>query len=228
MAMLRQLPQLQSLDLQLTNIQLLFDEDSDGASWIGNGVWDWVRTPPLAGLPLRSFTVQGAVGLPPDWRQLASLQVLRVVSSPEFGQPWYEEDETTSHQWGSELASGLASLTRLEVKGVVPGTGCDSVWSTLATHALPVVVHGSRGCWFQRPVLRFQQPVVLALLPRLACQALSTSNTPPSLQPSRWWRPCRRCALCGTSRDASPSGEPLWQQHGPMWKSLRARPWRLH
>lgn len=154
-AMLRQLPQLQSLDLQLTNNWMLFDEDSDGALWIGNGVWDWVHTPPLAGLPLRSLTVQGGVGLPPDWRQLASLQVLRVVSSPEFGQPWDDEDETGFLQWGSELASGLASLTRLEVKGILPGVGCDSVSSAPATHALPALVHGSRGCWLQRPVFGF-------------------------------------------------------------------------
>ena len=72
--MLRQLPQLQSM--QLTNNWTSFDEESNGAPWIDNGTWDWVRTPPLAGLPLRSLTVQGGVGLPPDWRQLASLQVL--------------------------------------------------------------------------------------------------------------------------------------------------------
>ncbi|PRW18384.1 2-polyprenyl-6-methoxyphenol hydroxylase [Chlorella sorokiniana] len=119
-AMLRQLPQLHSLQLQLINVETHFDPDADGASWIGNGVWEWMRPPPLAGLPLHSLTVQGAVGLPPDWRQLASLQVLRVVSSPEYGEPLLEEDETSRLQWGSEPAGGLAALTRLEIKGIVP------------------------------------------------------------------------------------------------------------
>ena len=41
-SMLRQLPQLQTLDLQLTNIVKLFDPDSDSAAWIG-GMWIHVR-----------------------------------------------------------------------------------------------------------------------------------------------------------------------------------------
>lgn len=127
-AMLRQLPQLQTLDLQLTNVEKLFDPDSDGAAWIGNGVFDWMHTPPLAGLPLRSLTVQGAVGLPPDWRQLASLQVLRVVSAPEYGEPLLDDDEMSRLQWGSEPAGALAALTRLEVKGIMPGESCGRCW----------------------------------------------------------------------------------------------------
>lgn len=51
--MLRQLSQLQSLDLWLANVAALDSPDADGASWMGNGVFDWGPVPPLAGLPLR-------------------------------------------------------------------------------------------------------------------------------------------------------------------------------
>ncbi|KAL4457925.1 hypothetical protein ABPG75_012790 [Micractinium tetrahymenae] len=115
---LRALPRLSELHLVLSNIQLLFDPDSDGASWINNGVWDFVCTPPLAGLPLRVLAIQGAVGLPPDWRQLSGLRQLRVVSSPECGE-WADEPEHR-FSWGSEPAPGLTALTRLEVKGIMP------------------------------------------------------------------------------------------------------------
>lgn len=119
--MLRQLPQLQSLELQLTNVATLFIADADGVSWIGNGAWEWVPALPLVGLPLHSLTVQGAAGLPPDWRQLASLQVLRVVSSPEYAEPWVDGGATSCLLWGCEPASALTALTRLELKAVVPG-----------------------------------------------------------------------------------------------------------
>lgn len=119
--MLRQLPRLRSLDLWLANVVWLADPDADGASWIDNGVWEWRPVPPLAGLPLRALTLQGALGLPPDWRQLAGLEELRVVSSPEYAEPWIEGDPHSCLQWGEKPAPGLTSLTRLEVKSVPPG-----------------------------------------------------------------------------------------------------------
>lgn len=75
----------------------------------------------MAGLPLRSLTVQGAVGLPPDWRQLTTLEVLRVVSTPEYGDPQYLDEIDDCLWWDFELATAMASLFCLELKGIMPG-----------------------------------------------------------------------------------------------------------
>ncbi|KAL4458111.1 hypothetical protein ABPG75_012976 [Micractinium tetrahymenae] len=120
-AALRTLPRLAELHLVLANIMLLFDPDSDGADWIDNGVWDFACTPPLAGLPLRSLTIQGAVGLPPDWRQLTGLRELRVVSDPEYRDVFVGDDAPDAcFRWGDQPAPGLTALSRLEVKGIMP------------------------------------------------------------------------------------------------------------
>lgn len=127
-AVLRGQAHLTELRLVLVNTCGMFDADADGASWIDSGDWDLAPCPPLAGLPLRSLTIQGAVLLPPDWRKLTDLRKLRAVSSPEYGRP--ADWDGACFTWDSEPAPGLTSLTRLEVKSIVPG----AAWRGPALH----------------------------------------------------------------------------------------------
>ena len=97
---------------------------------------EWVRPPALAGLSaLTELELAGAASLPPDWRQLSSLQRLRVMidlrywphSWPHLVNNSGAEGRAACHQWcfkwGTAPLAALRALTRLE-GNPQPGKGC--------------------------------------------------------------------------------------------------------
>ena len=120
--MLCQLPQLRGVKLGIhaywgTEVGCIFPKTHEV---------DWVSLPALAGVTaLTELELVAHTSLPPDWRQLSSLQRLRMMGSREVPvdnmgglagwQPF---------QWGTAPLTALTALTRLEVhQDLLPGTG---------------------------------------------------------------------------------------------------------
>ena len=111
--MLKQLPRLQAVKL---GIQAYTGTEED-CDYPNIDSFEWAEPPAMAGLAaLTALELVGNASLPPDWRQLSALQRLRVIL-----------DSSASSQdfiWGSPPLTSLTALTRLEVRGLMPGEGC--------------------------------------------------------------------------------------------------------
>ncbi|KAL4425981.1 hypothetical protein ABPG75_009997 [Micractinium tetrahymenae] len=101
--MLRGLPQLSSIAL---GIHLFWGiEASEGYSSFSTdraqalvfSDWSWMEVPPLGAISaLTELHIDGAAGMPPDWRQLSSLLCLRVTHNVTWAAPSPED-----WGWGS-------------------------------------------------------------------------------------------------------------------------------
>ncbi|KAL4425983.1 hypothetical protein ABPG75_009999 [Micractinium tetrahymenae] len=122
-AMLRRPPRLSSIALGIHSFwgseandgyPSFADDDSQQYPFVDK---DWVEIPPLAGISgLTALHIDGAAGLPPDWRQLRSLQCLRVTHNVTWAAPSQEDWNWGSFDWGpeDEPLSALTALTKVE------------------------------------------------------------------------------------------------------------------
>ena len=74
--------------------------------------YNWLFPPPMARLcGLTKLRLVGAVSLPPDWRQLSSLQRLTLINDEN---DW----EASGFEWGGGPLTTLMALSRVEIRGV--------------------------------------------------------------------------------------------------------------
>jgi hypothetical protein len=109
--MLEQLPRLRGIKLGIH----AYMGTGMGSGY--TGVFPSVHLPAMLGVQaLTELELAGEACLPPDWRQLSSLQRLRVVMDGEedIGDDW-------GFEWGTATLTALTALTRLEGEGLMPG-----------------------------------------------------------------------------------------------------------
>jgi hypothetical protein len=102
--MLQQLPRLRGVKL---GVHAFFGAEEDG-DYPNTDEFEWVHLPAMAGVTaLTGLELVGETSLPPDWRQLSSLQRLRMMGSS--GVP-----EDNNGDEGGALTA-LTALTHLEI-----------------------------------------------------------------------------------------------------------------
>lgn len=117
--MLRQLHKLAGIYLGIHAHNGVEDDSADVYDY------DWLQSPEMAGVgALTRLQLVGAVSLPPDWRQLSSLQHLEVFNMRAAGQlePGAESYQAWGgFEWGDAPLTALTALTCLEIGELLPG-----------------------------------------------------------------------------------------------------------
>lgn len=121
--MLQQLPRLLGVSLAI-HAHYGTEEDYKDSK---NEEYEWVDLPAMAGVAaLTELKLVGAVSMPPDWRQLSSLQRLKMFhdfSAEELQQT--AEDGTVREwcgfDWSDATLTALTALTRPQLDKLLPG-----------------------------------------------------------------------------------------------------------
>jgi hypothetical protein len=83
--MLEQLPRLRAVKLGIQ----AYEGTEEDYNYPGTGDIGWVHPPAMAGVAaLTELALIGATSLPPDWRQLSTLQRLHVIMDYEASDNW--------------------------------------------------------------------------------------------------------------------------------------------
>ena len=122
--MLGQLPQLRGVKLGIH----AYHGTEEGIDYPDRDTQDWVQLPALAGVAaLTELALVGCTCLPPGWRQLSSLQRLRMVDTLTESidhNADQDPEDFRLFQWGAAPLTALTAVTRLEIDHrLLPGEG---------------------------------------------------------------------------------------------------------